>query len=111
MKPNEKGEFKVIINDEEWLIEFDASFNDNDNALYVNYKCFHDDTSGGGAEKELFLYGDVKWDGCSNWMFKECNENCYLHACTMRQIECWSKLPIICAEHALEHFKLEVTSA
>lgn len=34
-----------------------------------------------------FISGYVKWDGCSNWMFNDCYENCMIHACDKEGLE------------------------
>lgn len=47
-------------------------------------------------EAEPFAHGDVKWDGCSDWHFDECDRN-MIHGCFRRDLvnvglllgECW----------------------
>ena len=36
-------------------------------------------------EAEMFLHGDVKWDGCSNWYFDEQNIG-MLHGCSRQDV-------------------------
>lgn len=38
------------------------------------------------ADAEIYIYGSVKWDGCSNWHFEE-QERVMLHGCSRKDIE------------------------
>ena len=37
-------------------------------------------------DAELYLHGDVKWDGCSNWYFYE-QDRVMLHFCGLKDIQ------------------------
>jgi hypothetical protein len=39
------------------------------------------DTTNDVTAAEVFLHGEVKWDGCSNWHFDE-QERVMLHGCS-----------------------------
>jgi hypothetical protein len=34
---------------------------------------------------DVYLYGSVKWDGCSNWMYPECENRWMLHFCSVEE--------------------------
>lgn len=34
---------------------------------------------------DVYLYGSVKWDGCSNWMYPDQEDNTMLHFCSMEE--------------------------
>lgn len=39
------------------------------------------------SQARRWAWGDVKWDGCSNWMFDDMQRNCMLHGCERRHLE------------------------
>lgn len=49
------------------------------------------------ASAPLYLHGDVKWDGCSNWWFDEQEDrNVMLHGCSRADIERLGKAMALC---------------
>lgn len=46
-------------------------------------------------DAEVYLHGDVKWDGCSDWIFDEQNRS-YLHGCSRHDIERFGKVMAAC---------------
>ena len=54
----------------------------------------------------VYLHGEVKWDGCSNWYFDEC-DRCMLHKCDRDTLKVFSELMLRCWDHtsqSLENF-------
>ncbi len=54
-------------------------------------------------EAEVYIHGEVKWDGCSNWHFDE-QDRVMLHGCRREDIlrfgkilaECWDWTAVLC---------------
>ena len=100
-----------IFEDMEFVVEYFPS------SHYVEYKIYQfggldsngvpllvreDCTYGVGTEHaEVFVYGSVKWDGCSNWEF---NQETALHGCTRDDLvnlgeilaQCWDMTKDLC---------------
>lgn len=55
------------------------------------------------AEAEIYLDGNVKWDGCSNWHIQE-SERCCVHGCSREHLtavgevmaRCWDWTAELC---------------
>ena len=54
-------------------------------------------------EAELFLHGEVKWDGCSNWHFDE-QDRGMLHGCTRQELLRFGEVMAACWDWAAEIF-------
>lgn len=54
-------------------------------------------------DAEIYLHGDVKWDGCSNWYFDE-QDRAMLHGCSRHDVarigeilgRCWDLARDLC---------------
>lgn len=49
----------------------------------------------------VYLSGEVKWDGCSNWRFDE-QDDCMLHACSREELSRFSEAMQLCYDWAKE---------
>lgn len=49
-------------------------------------------------ETEVYLHGEVKWDGCSNWFFDEQQREAVLHGCSKKCLEDIGKIMAECWE-------------
>ena len=57
------------------------------------------------VEADVFIHGEVKWDGCSHWYFDE-QDNCMLHGCCKKDIirfglilgECYELTKKLCVD-------------
>ncbi len=47
------------------------------------------------ADAEVYLHGDVKWDGCSNWAFDE-QDRCMLHGCSRENLLALGEIMAFC---------------
>ena len=54
-------------------------------------------------EAELYLHGEVKWDGCSNWHFDE-QDRVMLHGCTRQDVLRFGEVMAACWDWAAEIF-------
>lgn len=52
-------------------------------------------------DAEVYLHGDVKWDGCSNWIFDE-QERCMLHGCRRKDVQRFGDILSACWDWAKE---------
>jgi len=52
-------------------------------------------------EAEVFLHGDVKWDGCSNWWF-DVEDEIALHCCERWEIARVSEAMLFCYDWTKE---------
>lgn len=50
-------------------------------------------------DAQIFLHGEVKWDGCSNWFFDE-QTDCMIHRCDRAGLENIGKLMAWCYDFA-----------
>lgn len=55
----------------------------------------HPDPVGTLEEAEVYLHGQVKWDGCSDWHFDE-QDRVMLHACDKHGLERFGKVLAMC---------------
>lgn len=61
------------------------------------------DQADGLEDAEVFISGQVKWDGCSDWNF-DANEGCMIHMCDKDGLvsigrvmaECWDMTKELC---------------
>lgn len=53
------------------------------------------------ADAEVYLHGDVKWDGCSNWHFDE-QDRCMLHGCSRGDLQNLGEVMAQCWDWAAE---------
>jgi len=61
--------------------------NDNNELLYDDKdNRYHNPQTTDLEKAEIFLYGEVNWDGCSNWMSDDCKQGMYIHFCTPEEI-------------------------
>ncbi|WP_175952856.1 hypothetical protein [Burkholderia sp. BCC0405] len=64
-------------------------------------------STGGGddvqnlEEAEIYLHGEVKWDGCSNWHFDE-QDRVMLHGCSRSDIQRFGDVMAACWDWAME---------
>lgn len=64
----------------------------------------NDDITNDLAKAEIFLHGEVKWDGCSNWHFDE-QDRVMLHGCSREDLTeigeimgiCWDWTAELCS--------------
>jgi hypothetical protein len=54
-------------------------------------------------EAELYLHGEVKWDGCSNWHFDE-QDRVMLHGCARQDVLRFGEVMAACWDWAAEIF-------
>ena len=54
-------------------------------------------------EAELYLHGEVKWDGCSNWHFDE-QDRVMLHGCARQDVLRFGEVMAACYDWAAEIF-------
>jgi hypothetical protein len=52
-------------------------------------------------EADVYLHGDVKWDGCSNWHFDE-QDRCMLHGCSKKDVQRFGDVLAYCWEWTRE---------
>lgn len=52
-------------------------------------------------EAEVFLHGQVKWDGCADWYFDE-QDRVMLHTCSRAGLERYSAVMLYCYDMARE---------
>ena len=69
---------------------------------WVNYKIYIPFSAKTGA-RELFIYGSVKWDGCSNWIFNENAKNMMVHACSKEELEQIGQILAACWDLTAEY--------
>ena len=62
-------------------------------------------------EAELYLHGEVKWDGCSNWHFDESlsinlfrQDRVMLHGCSRQDVLRFGEVMAVCWDWAAEIF-------
>jgi len=54
-------------------------------------------------EAELYLHGEVKWDGCSNWHFDE-QDRVMLHGCSRQDVLRFGEVMATCWDWAAKIF-------
>ena len=52
-------------------------------------------------DAQVFLSGNVRWDGCSNWYFNAQNE-CMIHACNRKEVERIGEVMALCWDWTAE---------
>lgn len=62
--------------------------------------CGHSDTSY-LESADVYLHGNVKWDGCSNWSF-DAQEHGMLHCCERDELKRFSDVMLLCWDWASE---------
>jgi hypothetical protein len=59
------------------------------------------DTVSNIEEAEVYLHGEVKWDGCSNWHFDE-QDRVMLHGCSKEDIQRFGEIMALCWDWTAE---------
>jgi hypothetical protein len=52
-------------------------------------------------DAEMYLHGEVKWDGCSNWYFDE-QDRVMLHGCSKSDVQRFGDVMALCWEWTAE---------
>jgi hypothetical protein len=59
------------------------------------------DMTGNLEDAEVYLHGEVKWDGCSNWHFDE-QDRVMLHGCSKSDVQRFGDVMALCWEWTAE---------
>lgn len=92
--------YLVVPTVTEWLVAFkvyEACLCGDGSLVYPDNGDFLDSVEAA----PLFLHGEVKWDGCSNWHFDE-QDRVMLHQCSRGGLEGIGKLLVTCWDMAKE---------
>jgi len=104
----EKLNFTIIAKPEDYKVNYTIYDNEgidlNGNVLFhrKNASC-HPDIVENIEDAEIFIHGEVKWDGCSNWHFDE-QDRVMIHGCCKEDVErlglilgiCWDMTKDLC---------------
>ena len=104
---NDPG-YSVVITPDEYHVQYDVYehegyYEDGMPVFHMKGANTHPSPSTGIDDAEIYMNGDVKWDGCSNWEINE-NDRCMLHGCNKDDLlnigkimgECWDMTKDYC---------------
>ena len=104
---NEIG-FSVVIKPHEYRVHYDVyahdgEYEDGTPVLHKKGADTFPSPAASTEDAEIYMNGDVKWDGCSDWEIDE-NDRCMLHGCDKDDLlnigkimaECWDMTKDYC---------------